>query len=168
MFGVATPSKPLVWWCRSCARPSPDPLGGSKVMYVVKKAEWETAWERDYVTISCCLTMCMSNLIAYTLLMARSNALETKSLSRYPPFKRAGHNKSCLQVTVIWQEQIVGYYPLSFKSYPLNRTLIHTNFTSHTTGFSPPLSSHMWLTLTSSSPQCSATFSSLLWSSSKE
>ena len=63
-------------WFRSCTRPSPASLGGLKVMYAVKKVERKTAWERGYVNNTpCCLTMGISNLIAYILKMAQQCAV---------------------------------------------------------------------------------------------
>jgi len=58
-----------------------------------------------YVTISSCVTMCISNLIAYILQISWSNVLNrtysgTKLLNSYPPFKEPPHGKLCLQVTM--------------------------------------------------------------------
>ena len=70
-----------------------------------------------YVTTSCCLTMCISNLI---LQKAQSNVLnctysDTRLPNSYPPFKWA----------LSWQIMSARHEHHIFKNNALNRTFIH-------------------------------------------
>ena len=41
-----------VWWRKRYTRPSPTSPGGSKIMFEVKRTEWDTAWERGYWSLT--------------------------------------------------------------------------------------------------------------------
>jgi len=39
----------VVWWRRSCIRPSPTSHSSSNITYVVQKVELEMVWEQSYL-----------------------------------------------------------------------------------------------------------------------